>query len=211
MIVTACEDGASALQALYRALDDQAPYDIAVIDMQMPGMDGEALGRAIKTESRLVKTRLVLLTSMGMRGDAQHFSAIGFAGYLTKPARTLELKAVLSQVLAAGQDKTLKPLPLATRHTAREVANRFAGIQARILLAEDNFTNQQVALGILKKFGLTADAVANGAEALKSLADIPYDLVLMDVQMPEMTVWKLQDKSAICSPPCAIMMSPLSP
>ncbi len=82
----------------------------------------------------------------------------------------------------AGEEKA----PIATRHTAREIANRFAGRKARILLAEDNITNQQVALGILKKMGLRADAVANGAEALKALETLPYDLVLMDVQMPEL-------------------------
>jgi len=76
--------------------------------------------------------------------------------------------------------------PIVTRHTVRETLNRFAGRTTRILLAEDNITNQQVALGILKKLGLRADAVANGAEAVKALETLPYDLVLMDVQMPEM-------------------------
>ena len=77
-------------------------------------------------------------------------------------------------------------MPIATRYMARETLNLFAGSKARILLAEDNITNQQVALGILKKLGLRADAVANGAEALKALETLPYDLVLMDVQMPVM-------------------------
>ena len=78
------------------------------------------------------------------------------------------------------------PRPIATRHTAREMLNLFAGRKVRILLAEDNITNQQVALGILKKLGLRADAVANGAEAVHALETLPYDLVLMDVQMPKM-------------------------
>jgi PAS domain S-box-containing protein len=183
---TGVKDGPGALQDLFRALDENDPFRIAVIDMQMPGMDGEALGRAIKADARLSDTRMVMLTSLGTRGDARRFQEIGFAAYATKPIRHQELKVVLSLTLAERAGAQPTPQPIVTRHTARETLNRFAGRKARILLAEDNFTNQQVALGILKKLGLRADAVANGAEALKSLETVPYDLVLMDVQMPEM-------------------------
>jgi CheY-like chemotaxis protein/HPt (histidine-containing phosphotransfer) domain-containing protein len=158
-----------------------------VIDMQMPGMDGEALGRAIKADERLADTRMVMLTSLGMRGDAQRFQAISFAAYATKPIRHQELKAILSLTLTERDGAEPTPRPITTRHMAREMLNNlFAGREMRILLAEDNITNQQVALGILMKLGLKADAVANGAEALKALETLPYDLVLMDVQMPEM-------------------------
>ena len=180
------QDGPAALQALCRALDENDPFRIAVIDMQMPGMDGETLGRAIKADSRLADTRMVMLTSLGTRGDARRFEEIGFAAYATKPIRHQELKAVLSLALTDRTEAEPTPRPIATRHTARETLNLFAGRKARILLAEDNITNQQVALGILKKLGLRADAVANGAEALKALETLPYDLVLMDVQMPVM-------------------------
>ena len=89
--------------------------------------------------------------------------------------------------MLAKKDKSKTPSSgIATRHTAREMQTLFSGRKGRILLAEDNFTNQQVALGILRKFGLAADAVSNGVEALKNLNSMPYDLVLMDVQMPEM-------------------------
>jgi PAS domain S-box-containing protein len=178
------QDGAGALRALYRALDETDPFRIAVIDMQMPGMDGETLGRTIKADERLADTRMVMLTSLGTRGDARRFEEIGFAAYATKPIRPRELKGVLSLTLRERDGAGPAPRPIATRHTARETLNRFAGRTARILLAEDNITNQQVAVGILKKLGLRADAVANGAEALRSLETIPYDLVLMDVQMP---------------------------
>ena len=186
MDVSEAEDGPAALQALYKALDEETPFQIAVIDMQMPGMDGESLGRAIKAENRLAGTRLVLLTSLGIRGDAKRLAEIGFDAYMPKPARALELRGLLSNALAKREGGTMKPFTMATRHTARETLNLFAGSKARILLAEDNVTNQQVALGLLKKLGLAAEAVANGQEALKALADIPYDLVLMDLQMPEM-------------------------
>jgi len=179
-------DGPGALQALYRALDEHDPFRIAVIDLQMPVMDGETLGQAIKADERLAGTRMVMLTSLGMRGDARHLEEIGFAAYATKPIRHEELKAVLSLVLRERDKGEETPRPIVTRHMARETLRLFAGRKSRILLAEDNITNQQVALGILKKLGLRADAVANGAEALKALEIIPYDLVLMDVQMSVM-------------------------
>ncbi len=176
-------DGPSGLQALDRALSEEDPFRLAVIDMQMPGMDGEAVGRAVKADRRLADTRLVMLTSLGMRGDVKRLREIGFAGYAVKPVRQEELRGVLSQALADGEDGPC--LSMATRHTARETLPDFSHHKGRILLAEDNTTNQQVALGILKKLGLSADAVANGREAIEVLKTLPCDLVLMDVQMPE--------------------------
>ncbi len=174
-------DGPTALQALYRALDASDPFRAAILDMQMPGMDGAALARAIKADEMLKDTRLVLMTSLGQRGDTKRMEEIGFAAYLMKPTTQSELFGCLSAVLA--ETATAQPAqPIVRHHTIREPRR---GV-ARILLAEDNITNQQVAVGILKKLGLRADAVANGAEAVKALEAIPYDLVLMDVQMPEM-------------------------
>jgi CheY-like chemotaxis protein len=178
------QDGPEALHALDLALDENDPFRIVVIDMQMPGMDGETLGQLIQSDNRLADTKMMMLTSIGMRGDAKRFQEIGFSAYSTKPIRHLELKAVLSLTLTE-RDK-MEPQPIVTRHSAREMLNMFAGRKARILLAEDNFTNRLVALGILKKLGLQADAVTNGVEALNALQTLPYDLVLMDVQMPEM-------------------------
>lgn len=149
--------------------------------MQMPGMDGAALARIIRMDEKLKDTRLVLCSSLGQRGDAKKMKEIGFAAYLVKPVRHGEiincLTAVLAGTMAAGKDQ-----PLGTRYSVPESRQD----SARILLAEDNITTQQVAMGILKKLGLRADAVANGAEAVKALEALPYDLVLMDVQMPEM-------------------------
>ena len=214
------KDGPRALQALYLALNENDPFRLAVIDMQMPGMDGDAVGRAIRADKRLADTRTVMLTSMGTRGDARRYQEIGFSAYTTKPVQHRELKAILSLTLVDQTEPT--KLPITTRHTARETLNHrstsetlshrstsetsghrstsempghssasemlnlFAGRKSHILLAEDNITNQLVALGILKKFGLRAAAVGNGAEALRALETLSYDLVLMDVQMPEM-------------------------
>ena len=171
-------DGTSALEALYSARDAGDPFRAAIVDMQMPGMDGAELAGMIKADETLKDIRLVLLTSLGQRGEAKKMEQIGFSAYLTKPARQSELLGSLSAVLADSQTKQ----PLVTRHKVRELRRGLV----RILLVEDNITNQQVVLGILKKFALRADAVANGLEAVRTLETLPYDLVLMDVQMPEM-------------------------
>ncbi len=178
-------DGPTALGLLYKALAEGDPYRLAVLDMQMPGMDGEVLGRTIRADRKLSDTRLVMMSSAGLRGDAKRMKDIGFAAFLTKPVRHGELFDCLSLVMTGDENPVL-----ITRHTAREGTGRempdFSDRKARILLAEDNITNQQVALGILRKLGLRADAVANGREAVAALRMLPYDLVLMDVQMPEM-------------------------
>ncbi len=197
MITDTAPDGETALNKLRHAQKQGRPFDVAVLDMQMPNMDGESLGKTIKADPELADTRLVMLTSLGARGHARHFEEIGFSGYLTKPVQHQELHAVLANVCATDlttkDGKTNIP-QIITRHSARERTkpsitlqpNMFAGVKARILLAEDNPTNQQVALSILKKLGLRADAVGNGKEAVEAMRTVPYDIILMDVQMPEM-------------------------
>jgi signal transduction histidine kinase/DNA-binding response OmpR family regulator/HPt (histidine-containing phosphotransfer) domain-containing protein len=185
-------DGPSALQALSVAREHGDPFQVAILDMQMPGMDGATLGQLIKSDERLNGTHLVLLSSLGERGDARRFAQIGFAGYLTKPVRYTDLFNVLSIALADRAALVEAPgsgiftPPIVTRHSAREFQRMNVAAGTHVLLAEDNITNQQVALGILKKLGVNADAAANGFEVIKALESIPYDLVLMDVQMPEM-------------------------
>ena len=172
--------GDSALQQLHAAARAEDPYLIAVIDMHMPGMKGDALGKAIKADPALAKTRLAMMTSLGERGDARRLTEIGFAAYLVKPVRLSDLFDSLRAVLTGEQQKSDNPL--VTRHSIREIRRS----NVRILLAEDNIVNQKVALGILKKLGVSAEAVPNGAEAVKALETTAYDLVLMDCQMPEM-------------------------
>ena len=174
-------DGPSALLALRRALDTGEPFAAVILDMQMPDMDGADVARAIKADETLQHTRLVLMTSLGQRGDARAMEQLGFSAYLVKPARQSDLFDSLSAVLARSAVSHGKQ-HIVTRHVVREMRRG----AVRILLAEDNITNQQVALGILKKLGLHADAVVDGAEAITALETVAYDLVLMDVQMPEM-------------------------
>ena len=173
-------DGEIALQMLRKAAGTQGAYEIAMLSMQMSNMDGETMGRTIRADARLSEIRLVMMTSLGRRGDAARLKEIGFAAYLSKPICQSELFDTLVTVMS-GQARQIEK-PLVTKHAIRELRRT----SMRILLAEDNITNQNVALGILKKLGLSADAVANGIEAIKALEQIPYDLVLMDVQMPEM-------------------------
>jgi PAS domain S-box-containing protein len=173
-------DGPTALRVLRGAVVAHDPFQAAVLDMQMPDMDGMMLARAIKGDAELKAIYLVLLTSMGQRGHDGVTEKAGFSACLTKPVRQSDLFDCLSEVLAG------KNAWQSVRFNARRTIREAHPGAARILLAEDNMTNQQVAQGILKKFGLRADAVANGSEAIHALETLPYDLVLMDVQMPVM-------------------------
>lgn len=189
---TEVPDGPTALEAMNAAYEEGDPFKIAVLDMHMPGMDGTMLAKTLKSDERFSHIPLVLLTSLGERGESRRFASIGFAGYLVKPLRHTDLFNVLAATLAthangmpvSGAESDV--VPIVTRHSAREICRVSIDSGKRILLVEDNIINQQVALGFLKKYGLKADATANGEEALKALENIPYDLVLMDVQMPVM-------------------------
>jgi CheY-like chemotaxis protein/HPt (histidine-containing phosphotransfer) domain-containing protein len=151
--------------------------------MQMPEMDGETLGRKIMQDPELKNTILIMMTSLGQRGDAKRLEQIGFAAYLTKPVKQSQLCDCLATVTSTKKEMLKdQPATIVTRHSVAEDKKH----KQRILLVEDNITNQKVALNILKRFGYNADAVSNGKEAVKALGMIPYDIVLMDCQMPEM-------------------------
>jgi CheY-like chemotaxis protein/HPt (histidine-containing phosphotransfer) domain-containing protein len=146
-------------------------------------MDGRTLGKRIKADPALRDTRLVMLTSVGHRGESARLQQIGFTAYLTKPIKISHLYDCLVTVLGVSAAEVRDSArPIITRHTLREEKKH----RIRILVAEDNVVNQKVALRILEKLGYGADTVANGQEAVTALETIPYDLVLMDVQMPDM-------------------------
>ncbi len=173
-------DGPSALHALAQAQGLRDPFEIAIIDSQMPGMDGESLGRAIKTDPKLAATRLMMCSSLGQIGDDKPLEKTDFDATLPKPVRRQELLEVLTAIVSGE-----KNVPPRVNPTVNSVIGKNS-IDARILVAEDNVTNQQVVVGVLKKMGVTADVASNGAEAVKALETLPYDLVLMDMQMPHM-------------------------
>jgi PAS domain S-box-containing protein len=183
--VAEADSGERALVLLRQAVDEGDPFRIAILDMQMPGMDGEELARAIQAIPEIQGVRLVMMSSVGRRGDTAGLETGGFAAYLTKPVKQSELNDCLANVSgreSARRDRSFSDRQLVTRHTIREdMRGRY-----RILLAEDNVTNQKVAIKILEKLGYRADAVANGKEAIEAMMRGRYDLVFMDVQMPEM-------------------------
>ena len=181
------ENGYQALEHLRHAAGRQTLFDLAILDMQMPGMDGLELARQIKAEPAISATRLVLLTSVGRRGDAKAAQNAGIAAYLTKPIRQSLLYECLSLVLGSALD-AVAPNPqtaasIITRHSLSEAQIRSSPL---VLVVEDNPVNQKVAVKMIEKLGYRVNVAANGREAVESLARIPYALVFMDCQMPEM-------------------------
>ncbi|HSH94306.1 MAG TPA: response regulator, partial [Roseimicrobium sp.] len=170
--------GREALDILTRAAADGAAYDIALLDMQMPEMDGLTLARAIKADPVIARTRLIILTSLGQQPEAQELKSAGIEAYLIKPVKQARLFDCLVSMMSKS------PPPMAPAPTIKTAGG--PAIKPRILLAEDNVINQKVALRQLRQLGYSADAVGNGLEVLKALQQIPYDIVLMDCQMPEM-------------------------
>lgn len=175
--------GTECIEKLTCAINEHDPYKIVILDMRMPEIDGESLGIKIKNNPVTCNTMLIMLTSLAMRGDTERLNRYGFSAYLTKPVKKLQLFECLSTLLgtvvspAWGVDKS---------DQSKYSPGSQAVSKVRILLADDNITNQKVALAMLSKLGYQADAVANGKEAVKALEQIPYDIVLMDCQMPEM-------------------------
>ena len=180
-IVEEAEDATEALKLLHQQAEEKAPFALVILDMQMPGMDGETLGKTIKNEPAIKDTKLIMFTSIAQRGDVRRLSEIGFEAYLTKPLNQSQLYDCLATLLNDGTGKVGKK-QLVTRHTIAEDHR----LKTRILLAEDNIVNQKVARKMLQKFGYKVDCVANGKEAVRAVKSIPYDLVFMDCQMPEM-------------------------
>jgi PAS domain S-box-containing protein len=186
MCTAAASDGPEALQALAEALNEGNPYRLALVDMEMPGMDGVTLGATIRRDPRLADLPLVLMSPVARRDEIGQGDDTKFAACLSKPIRALELRETLVRCLVQGEPGCAAHAPPVVLAPKSTYLHRFEGCKARVLVAEDNPTNQLVALGILRQLGLSADAVANGADAVRAVEAFPYDVVLMDVQMPKM-------------------------
>jgi two-component system, sensor histidine kinase and response regulator len=178
--------GKQAIDMLQKAAAANDPFDLAILDMQMPEMDGLMLAQAIKLDPATAKTRLVMLTSLGNHLDAEEMQAAGIEACVLKPVKQSRLFERLSNIMANH----------VSRRTSR-ISGRLLGVAptpepppeqkgARILLAEDNRINQMVALGLLQNLGYSASMVTNGLEVLEELQRNTYDIILMDCQMPEL-------------------------
>ncbi len=173
--------GPEALAYLYRAAADSQPYEVVVLDMHMPDMDGLSVARAVKADPKLRRTNIALLTSLGYHPDEANFRALGIGAYLTKPIKPSRLFDCLVTLLDQPRDEPAQaPAP------ADGSAPAAAPKNLRVLVAEDNPVNQKVVLRQLQKLGYTADAVSSGDEALSATAQVRYDVILMDCQMPGM-------------------------
>jgi two-component system, sensor histidine kinase and response regulator len=178
------ESGEAALAALRAAVPANDPYKLAIVDYHMPGMDGEALGRAIKSESQIADTALILLSSASVRGEGRRFREAGFAAALTKPVRASQLLDALTEswIERAGGDVGAR-----VEHPRRPASDNGRGhVRLNVLVVEDNPINQQVASGMLGKLGCHVEVAGSGVEALERLKRHAYDVVFMDCEMPEM-------------------------
>jgi two-component system, sensor histidine kinase and response regulator len=176
---TTAVEGAEALRTLAQASEANQPFALVLTDGCMPTMDGFQLAEEIRKNPRLSGTTIMMLTSAGQRGDAARCRAMGLEGYLTKPVSQSEL---LDAVLRVAGSKRPEVMPaLVTRHSLRE-----EGRLLRVLLAEDNAVNQLLATRLLEKQGHNVVTVGSGRAALEQLEKETFDVILMDIQMPEM-------------------------
>jgi CheY-like chemotaxis protein len=176
--------GDAALHTLRSAQADGDCYHFVVLDYQVPGMDGTALAAAIHSDPVLRHLVVVMLSSAGQLREVRHMEGVTIDACLVKPVRQKQLLSTLAtawgkKVRADGRKHRVAEI------TAR-MTGRFAGLGLRVLVAEDNAVNQKVAVRMLEKFGLRTDLASNGREAVNLYEMLPYDLILMDCQMPEM-------------------------
>ena len=175
----AVDGGTAALTALRTAAARNEPYAMAILDLCMPEMDGIELAKRIKSDAILKNVKLVMLTSLGLAGESQDAHAAGITTYLSKPVRQSDLFDAILGVLS----NRFEGQPLASGSVHAVASGTLRG---RVLLAEDNPVNQEVALAILRHAELDVDIANDGAEAVLAWSQHPYDLILMDCQMPNM-------------------------
>ena len=179
---TTVEDGEQALYKATAAYEDGEPFELILTDMNMPRMDGFDLIRRIRERPGMVTSTIMMLTSGGQRGDARRCEELGVAAHLLKPVRQAELRDAL--IRALSNQGGSGPATGTTGEPPQ--ATRAESVPLHVLLAEDNAVNQLLAIRLLEKRGHLVKVTSNGREALDALERDAYDLVLMDVQMPEM-------------------------
>jgi len=183
--------GADALEAMRAAHRDGDPYQVAIIDYQMPRMDGATLASEIRADARIRDTVVIMLTSLGTWSEVRRLEGSGIDACLVKPVRHSQLLNALVSAWSKrrrhlSQNQAVSNLRDALNAAKTSLSGRFAGAALRVLVVEDNIVNQKVARGVLERLGLRVDVAANGREAIEMVQLLPYDLVFMDCQMPEM-------------------------
>jgi PAS domain S-box-containing protein len=186
MPVTSAATGAQALKLMRAAAAKGKPYALALLDAQMPEMDGVTLARAIKADPTISGTRLIVLTSLGHGISAAELNEIGIDAYLVKPTKQSRLFDCLVDAMAKTMPENDSAKRAVTASALMSLEPKPQLDKVRILLAEDNIINQKVALAQLQKLRYKANVVANGLEVLDALQLISYDIILMDCHMPEM-------------------------
>jgi CheY-like chemotaxis protein len=176
------ESGEQALAELTSALNEGRAFGLIVTDMHMPGMNGFELVEHIRERPQLKAATIMMLTSAGHRGDAERCQKLGVSAYLLKPIRQSELREAIAKVLGAREQEGM--IPLVTRYSLGDARDRSEIL--RILVTEDNLVNQRLIVRLLEKRGHRVVVAGNGKEALAALEKETFDLILMDVQMPEM-------------------------
>jgi len=179
-----CDSGASALEEMRAAQRAGRSYSLALVDYQMPEMDGEELARLVKADPTIADTPLIMLSSIAGMSEIAQMEAAGFAACLSKPIKQSQLFDCISVVVnRPTPHQQLSKTRIITAHSLDQIRERE---RIHILVAEDNPVNQKVAVRTLEKLGFRAQVAANGVAALASLESASFDLVLMDCQMPEM-------------------------
>jgi CheY-like chemotaxis protein len=187
MRTTCVSSGREALGCLAEAAAGGTRFDIVLTDDQMPEMDGAALGLAIGADGTLGNPKLVLLSSSDLRGEGERFRAGGFASRLLKPVQQTQLRRTLTALAGAGSAEHSGGAADWETPAAADASQAAPKAPTwRVLLAEDNTVNQRLASKLLEKLGCRVDVAANGREALAMWQALPYDVVFMDCQMPEM-------------------------
>ncbi len=183
-VTSSSKTGSSALAMMRKAHETGEPFHFVLVDHAMPDMTGETLGRKIRESIPDLTSRLAIMGPRTLRTDGDMLNEAGFELILTKPVRKTLLLECVSRLIEKNGHHDEKGTPSLSIEPV--VPDMPDNRKLRILLAEDNIVNQKLALILLRKSGFNVDAVANGKEAVETLTKIPYDLVLMDVQMPEM-------------------------
>jgi signal transduction histidine kinase/CheY-like chemotaxis protein len=187
----ACKSATEALEALRAARDADDPFHIAILDQEMPEMDGEALARMIKSDPRLDDTVLIMLSSSGRRPNASQMESSGIAAYLNKPARFSQILDAFRRVCALEQGNNVPLMRLGRLQSeaslvAPKPERSQPARQCRLLVVEDNRVNQKVAVHLLERLGCVVELASNGEEGVRLAGSRRFDLLLMDCQMPVM-------------------------